>query len=447
MKSKNVREVALETLLAIEKNQAYSNLLLNKMIEKYQLSSKDVGLLTEIVYGTIQRRDTLDYYLRPFLKKANKLEVWVKVLLRLSLYQMLYLDRVPDRAAIYEAVEIAKRRGHKGIASMVNGVLRAIQREGVPSLEEIADRVERLAVETSHPLWLVRRWVEQFGFEEARKMCETNLLPPEQTARINISRITVNEAIDRLREEGIEVTCGNVVPEAVKSKKGNLAHTTTYKEGYLTIQDESSMLVAKALGVKENERILDSCAAPGGKSTHIAELMYNTGQVISLDIHDHKINLIQEQAERLQLHNIDAQVLDSRKVMERFAEETFDKILVDAPCSGFGVLRRKPDIKYAKKENDIFELSKVQRDILEAVAPLLKKGGTLVYSTCTIDEEENEKIIEEFLRRHPEFEIDETMRERLPEKVKPYVKNGQLQILPHYFGTDGFFIAALRKKV
>jgi 16S rRNA (cytosine967-C5)-methyltransferase len=447
MKSKNVREVALEALLAIEKNQAYSNLLLNKMIEKYQLSSKDVGLLTEMVYGTIQRRDTLDYYLRPFLKKANKLEVWVKVLLRLSLYQMLYLDRVPDRAAIYEAVEIAKRRGHKGIASMVNGVLRAIQREGVPSLEEIADRVERLAVETSHPLWLVRRWVEQFGFEEARKMCETNLLPPEQTARINISRITVNEAIDRLREEGIEVTCGNVVPEAVKSKKGNLAHTTTYKEGYLTIQDESSMLVAKALGVKENERVLDSCAAPGGKSTHIAELMYNTGQVISLDIHDHKIKLIQEQAERLKLHNIDAQVLDSRKVMERFAEETFDKILVDAPCSGFGVLRRKPDIKYAKKENDIFELSKVQRDILEAVAPLLKKGGTLVYSTCTIDEEENEKIIEEFLRRHPEFEMDETMGERLPEKVKPYVKNGQLQILPHYFGTDGFFIAALRKKV
>ncbi|HZG61143.1 MAG TPA: 16S rRNA (cytosine(967)-C(5))-methyltransferase RsmB [Anoxybacillus sp.] len=447
MKGKNVREVALETLLAIEKNQAYSNLLLNKMIEKHQLSSKDVGLLTEIVYGTIQRRDTLDYFLRPFLKKPSKLEVWVKVLLRLSLYQMLYLDRVPDRAAIYEAVEIAKKRGHKGIASMVNGVLRAIQREGVPSLEQIADPVERLAVETSHPLWLVKRWVKQFGMDEARKMCETNLLPPEQTARVNITRATIDETIERLRQEGVEVAGGDVAPEAIKAEKGNLAHTLAYKEGYLTIQDESSMLVAKALGVKENERVLDSCAAPGGKSTHIAELMHNTGQVVSLDIHDHKVKLIQEQAERLHLTNIQTKVLDSRKVNEYFEKETFDKILVDAPCTGFGVLRRKPDIKYVKTENDIRQLAKIQREILDAVAPLLKKGGILVYSTCTVDQEENSDVVKDFLEHHPEFVMDETMKERLPKKVQPYVKNGQLQILPHYFGSDGFFIATLRKKV
>jgi 16S rRNA (cytosine967-C5)-methyltransferase len=447
MKNKNVREVALETLLAIEKNQAYSNLLLNKMIEKHQLSSKDVGLLTEIVYGTIQRRDTLDYFLSPFLKKSSKLEVWVKVLLRLSLYQMLYLDRVPDRAAIYEAVEIAKKRGHKGIASMVNGVLRAVQREGVPSLEKIADPVERLAVETSHPIWLVKRWVKQFGMDEARKMCETNLLPPEQTARVNIARITVEEAIERLRQEGVEVTNGDVAPEAIKAVKGNLAHTLAYKEGYLTIQDESSMLVAKALGAKENEYVLDSCAAPGGKSTHIAELMHNTGQVVSLDIHDHKVKLIQEQAERLHLTNIQTKVLDSRKVSEYFEKESFDKILVDAPCTGFGVLRRKPDIKYAKTENDIRQLAKIQREILAAVAPLLKKGGILVYSTCTIDQEENSDVIEDFLRHHPQFNLDETLKERLPEKVQPYVSEGNLQILPHYFGSDGFFIASLRKKV
>jgi 16S rRNA (cytosine967-C5)-methyltransferase len=447
MKNKNVREVALETLLAIEKNQAYSNLLLNKMIEKHQLSSKDVGLLTEIVYGTIQRRDTLDYFLSPFLKKSSKLEVWVKVLLRLSLYQMLYLDRVPDRAAIYEAVEIVKKRGHKGIASMVNGVLRAVQREGVPSLEKIADPVERLAVETSHPIWLVKRWVKQFGMDEARKMCETNLLPPEQTARVNIARITVEEAIERLRQEEVEVTNGDVAPEAIKAVKGNLAHTLAYKEGYLTIQDESSMLVAKALGAKENEYVLDSCAAPGGKSTHIAELMHNTGQVVSLDIHDHKVKLIQEQAERLHLTNIQTKVLDSRKVSEYFEKESFDKILVDAPCTGFGVLRRKPDIKYAKTENDIRQLAKIQREILAAVAPLLKKGGILVYSTCTIDQEENSDVIEDFLRHHPQFNLDETLKERLPEKVRPYVSEGKLQILPHYFGSDGFFIASLRKKV
>jgi 16S rRNA (cytosine967-C5)-methyltransferase len=192
---------------------------------------------------------------------------------------------------------------------------------------------------------------------------------------------------------------------------------------------------------------LDSCAAPGGKSTHIAELMHNTGQVVSLDIHDHKVKLIQEQAERLHLTNIQTKVLDSRKVSEYFEKESFDKILVDAPCTGFGVLRRKPDIKYAKTENDIRQLAKIQREILAAVAPLLKKGGILVYSTCTIDQEENSDVIEDFLRHHPQFNLDETLKERLPEKVRPYVSEGKLQILPHYFGSDGFFIASLRKKV
>jgi 16S rRNA (cytosine967-C5)-methyltransferase len=447
MKTKNVREVALETLLAIEEKEAYSNLLLNKMIETHRLSEKDTGLLTEIVYGTIQRRDTLDYYLRPFLKKARKLHTWVKVLLRLSLYQMMYLDRIPDRAIIFEAVEIAKKRGHQGIASMVNGVLRTVQREGVPSLDAIVDDIERLAVETSHPLWLVKRWVDQYGIEETRNMCETNLLAPKQTARVNTARTKVEQVIHQLEQEGVEVVRGEVAEEAIKAKKGNLARTQTFQEGYITIQDESSMLVAKALGVREHDRVLDSCAAPGGKSTHIAELMNNTGQVVSLDIHEHKVKLIEEQAKRLRLTNIATHVLDSRNVANYFADETFDKILVDAPCSGFGVIRRKPDIKYAKTEADIPTLAKLQLEILTAAAPLLKKGGTLVYSTCTIDEEENGDVIAEFLSRHPEFIVDETLKERLPEKVRPYVNNGQLRLLPHYFDSDGFFIASLRKKV
>ncbi len=447
MKTKNVREVALETLLAIEEKEAYSNLLLNKMIETHRLSEKDTGLLTEIVYGTIQRRDTLDYYLRPFLKKARKLHTWVKVLLRLSLYQMMYLDRIPDRAIIFEAVEIAKKRGHQGIASMVNGVLRTVQREGVPSLDAIVDDIERLAVETSHPLWLVKRWVDQYGIEETRNMCETNLLAPKQTARVNTARTKVEQVIHQLEQEGVEVVRGEVAEEAIKAKKGNLARTQTFQEGYITIQDESSMLVAKALGVREHDRVLDSCAAPGGKSTHIAELMNNTGQVVSLDIHEHKVKLIEEQAKRLRLTNIATHVLDSRNVANYFADETFDKILVDAPCSGSGVIRRKPDIKYAKTEADIPTLAKLQLEILTAAAPLLKKGGTLVYSTCTIDEEENGDVIAEFLSRHPEFIVDETLKERLPEKVRPYVNNGQLRLLPHYFDSDGFFIASLRKKV
>lgn len=447
MRTKNVREVALETLLAVEEKEAYSNLLLNNMIQTYRLPKKDVGLLTEIVYGTIQRRDTLDYYLRPFIKKARKLQTWVKVLLRLSLYQMIYLDRIPDRAAIFEAVEIAKKRGHQGIASMVNGVLRAIQREGVPSLDTIVDDIERLAVATSHPYWLVKRWVNQYGIEETKKMCETNLHAPKQTARVNTVRTTVEQVIHTLEQEGVEVARGEIVEEAIQAKKGNLAHTQVFQKGLITIQDESSMLVARALGVHEHEQVLDSCAAPGGKSTHIAELMNNTGRVVSLDIHEHKVKLIEEQAKRLQLTNIVTHVLDSRRVTDYFAEETFDKILVDAPCSGFGVVRRKPDIKYAKTEADIPALATLQFEILRAVAPLLKKGGTLVYSTCTVDEEENGAVIRQFLQQHPEFILDETLKERLPKKVQPYVHDGQLHLLPHYFGSDGFFIASLRKKV
>ncbi|MEH7382473.1 16S rRNA (cytosine(967)-C(5))-methyltransferase RsmB [Bacillus sp. JJ1533] len=447
MAKSNVRNVALEILLQIEKNQAYSNLLLNQMIKKHEVNGKDVGLLTEIVYGTLQRRDTLDFYLAPFLKKSKKLDQWVRILLRLSLYQMVYLDRVPERAIFFEAVEIAKKRGHKGTASLVNGVLRSIQREGLPSLEQIKDEVERLAIETSHPIWLVKRWIQHIGFEETRKMCEVNCTPPEQTARVNKAVITKEELIQMLKDEGIEAEKGSVSVDAIKAVRGNLAHSKAFKEGYLTIQDESSMLVARALGVEKGDQILDSCAAPGGKTTHIAELLNNTGKVFSQDLHEHKIKLINEAVNRLGLKNVETKALDSRKAREVFESQSFDKILVDAPCSGFGVIRRKPDIKYSKAASDNENLAKIQLDILTEVSSLLKKDGILVYSTCTIDYEENEGVIKTFLEQNKDFILDETIENYLPEIVKPYIKTGQLQLYPHYFGTDGFYIARLRKQV
>ena len=447
MSKHNVRETALDILVSIEKNQSYSNLLLNKMIEKNNIKGKDIGLLTEMVYGSIQQRDLLDFYVEPFLKNKKKIELWVSILIRLSVYQMLFLDRVPERAIFFEAVEIAKKRGHKGISSMVNGVLRTIQREGVPSLNEILDPTKRLAIETSHPEWLVKRWVEQLGYEETKKMCEINLKPPVQTARVNISRTTVDELLHQLENDGYSVSKGDLSLDSIKSTSGNLVHSTAFKQGLLTIQDESSMLVARALGVSINEKVLDSCAAPGGKTTHIAELLNNTGQVISLDLHEHKVRLIDQQVERLQLSNVTTKALDSRKVKEHFVEESFDKILVDAPCSGFGVIRRKPDIKFAKKESDIENLAKIQLSILQAVSPLLKKGGILVYSTCTIDREENTDIIEKFLSENKDFSYDHSIKERLPERVQPYIEDGQIQIYPQYFETDGFYIASLKKQV
>lgn len=442
---KNVRETAMDLLEAIEKNQSYSNLLLHHSIEKNQLPKKDIGLLTELTYGTLQRRMALDYFLKPFIKNTKKLESWVHHLLRLTLYQMVYLDKIPDRAAIFEAVEIAKKRGHKGIASLVNGVLRSIQREGLPSIEEIGDPIERLSIETSHPEWLVKRWVSQFGFARTKEMVEMNVTAPLQTARINLTKTTRDDCIALLEEEGFQIEKSPIIPEAIRSLKGNLANSQAFKQGFLTIQDESSMLVSYALGVKEHEKVLDACAAPGGKSTHIAEKMDNSGEVISLDLHEHKVKLINDNARRLGLKTIETFALDARLSGEKFSQESFDRILLDAPCSGLGVMRRKPDLKYTKHEEDITRLSGIQHKLLTAVAPLLKKGGILVYSTCTVDKEENEKTVQLFLQENPQFEGDVLFKNRMPEAVQPLITGFDLQIFPQDFGSDGFYMAVLRK--
>ncbi|KGT38208.1 16S rRNA (cytosine(967)-C(5))-methyltransferase RsmB [Weizmannia sp. CD-2023] len=438
---KNVREAALELLEAVEKNESYSNLLLDRYIEKYRFHGPDRALLTEITYGTLQRKQTLDYFLAPFLRK--KIENWVRILLRLSLYQMVYLDKIPDRAIIFEAVEIAKKRGHRGISGMVNGVLRAIQRGGLRSLKEIEDPLERLSVATSHPHWLVARWAEAYGYKTTKEMCEANLIPPLQTARVNLNRASVEEVIEKLEREGFTVERSPVIPEAVRSRKGNLARSACFKEGLFTIQDESSMAVAYALCIQEGQRILDACAAPGGKTTHIAEKLEGTGEVVALDLHPHKVKLVQENAERLGTGQVEAIAMDSRDAGARFEKNTFDRILVDAPCTGFGVLRRKPDIKYAKTVDDIHALKQVQLSILSGVSELLKPDGILVFSTCTVDREENEGTIETFLQEHPEFEPYPL---HVPEAMESCVDGYRMQIFPQDFGGDGFFIASIRKK-
>jgi 16S rRNA (cytosine967-C5)-methyltransferase len=446
-KMKNVRETALELLETIEKNQSYSNLILHHAIEKNKVPKRDVGLLTELVYGTLQRKMTLDFYLAPFLKNPQKLEKWVMHLLRLTLYQIEFLDKVPDHAAIYEAVEIAKKRGHKGISSLVNGVLRSIQRNGLPSISEIADPVERISIETSHPIWLVKRWVDQFGLQKTKEMCELNLTAPTQTARVNLTRISREELLKQLSEEGFSVEPSVIIPESIHGLHGNLASSQAYKHGQLTIQDESSMLVSYALGITEHENILDACAAPGGKTTHIAEKLHGTGSVLSLDLHEHKVKLINDNASRLGLDNIKTKALDSRKLGEYLSNVDFDRILLDAPCSGLGVMRRKPDMKYTKKEEDLSRLQSIQLDLLLAVSRFLKKDGILVYSTCTVDHEENQAVIQTFLEKNPEFEGDLTWKDRMPMAIQPLIQGYDLQIFPQDFGSDGFYIACLRKKV
>lgn len=445
--SKTVRETALDALVQIEKSGSYSNLLLNQLIKKNNLPQKDIGLLTELVYGTLQWKLTLDFYLKPYIKQPKKVDQWVRQLLLLSIYQMAFLDRIPDHAVINEAVNIAKKRGHKGISGMVNGVLRSFQRNGAPDLESINDPIEKLSVQTSHPVWLVTKWAEQFGIETAENICRVNQKRPPLTARINPLKSSREEVMDNLIKQGYQVEPGDLSEDAIKFTEGNIAKIDEFSEGYLSIQDESSMLVARALDIKNDMQVLDSCAAPGGKTTHIGELLNNTGKVYSIDLHKHKVKLIEEQVLRLSLQNVETLAADSRHLQEQFEKERFDRILVDAPCSGFGVIRRKPEIKYTKSQEDSERLAQIQLAILHSVAPLLKPGGKLVYSTCTIDQVENQEVANQFLEGFSDFEVDSSLSERMPEKLKPYVKDGQVQIFPHYFGTDGFYISCFIRKV
>ncbi|HLQ40815.1 MAG TPA: 16S rRNA (cytosine(967)-C(5))-methyltransferase RsmB [Tetragenococcus sp.] len=442
----NVRYAALQALERIEKGGAYSNLLLNDMINKGDFSIKDSHLLTELVYGSLSRKLLLEFYLQPFIAQAKKIDNWVRLLLELSLYQMLYLDRVPDHAVINEAVEIAKKRGNVGISKFVNGVLRNIQRQGVPKTSLIKDPIKRLATEISLPQWLTRKLVAQIGQKETKKLGLALFTPSHVSIRIDERRISRQEAINVLAAEGIKANKSPLSPCGLFALKGSAVKSSLFKNGLATLQDETSMLVAPILQIEKSNQVLDACAAPGGKTTHIATYLSAAagGKVVALDLHQHKVQLIKENARRLHLTQVvDSRRLDARQVAALFSPATFDRILVDAPCSGLGLMRRKPDIRYTKQPDDFKRLAALQLEILTSIAPTLKVGGRLVYSTCTIFPEENQQVVKEFLRQHPEFEllpvpVSANLRESLSDQM--------LTIYPHQYNTDGFFISCLRKK-
>ncbi len=437
------RYLAVEILTRVFKQGSYSNLALNQTITKYQLDKRDAHLLTTLVYGVIQRQLTLRYWLKPFIKKPAKLEAWVEVLFLVAIYQLEYLDKIPKRAVFNESIEIAKVRGHEGVRRFVTGVLHEIERQGLRSTALIADETERLSIEASCPLWLVEKLIGEVGLVKARSILASINQAPEQTVRVNTKLVSPTQAREKLQAEGFEVATSPVTPLALRVSGGFVPASHTFKAGEVIVQDESAMLAVESMAIAGPEQVLDACAAPGGKTTQIA-MGLTTGTVVALDIHKHKVKLIAENAKRAQVSNlVTPQQLDARMVATEFKEGQFDKVLVDAPCSGLGLLRRKPEIKYSKSEEDSQNLSKIQLAILDAVAASVKEGGYLTYSTCTILSQENQRVVTAFLAKHPEFEQVKT---KTAYNLKADRQELGLTIYPDDYLSDGFFIANLQKK-
>ncbi|MBY7143684.1 16S rRNA (cytosine(967)-C(5))-methyltransferase RsmB [Virgibacillus sp. NKC19-3] len=447
MSNFHLRNAILDLLLRVEKDHGFSHLLIDHELKSGNVSPQDERLLTEIFYGTIQRKITLDYYLESVVDSTKKLESWVRELLRMSVYQMTFLNKVPDHAIIHEAVGIAKQRGHKGVASFVNGVLRNMQRKGVPDTTSITNYAKRLAIETSHPEWMVERWISFYGYQTTKEMCEANLSRKHHSVRIQPLRITLDKAMKRLEEHGFQVRPSPFSSQGIIIDEGNILKTDLFREGYVTVQDQSSMLVAEMLHVSPGMHVLDACSAPGGKATHIAEIMQNQGMIHAYDLHQKKVKQIDKKASERKLSIINAKKGDARNLQEEHEPESFDRILIDAPCSGLGVIRGKPEIKYDKQEADIHRLATIQLDILESVSPLLRKEGLFVYSTCTVDREENQHVVRNFLKRNTDYKIDTHFFEELPANVQGSqgITEYGLQLFPQTCQTDGFFITRLKK--
>ena len=432
-KVETARNLALAVLEDVFVNQAYSNIALNKHLKGSQLSAADKGLVTEIVYGTVARKLTLEWYLSHFIQDRDKLDNWLYVLLLMSVYQVRFLDKVPDHAVVNEAVELAKAR-KKGSEKLVNAVLRRILREGWPDIETIKRKNKRDSIAYSLPVWLVSKLKEEYGEGRAQAIFDSLLV--RNKASIRVTDLSRKEEIKAV----LEASDSPLAASGLVKEQGHFAGHDLFLEGAITIQDESSQLVAPTLDLQGDEEVLDACAAPGGKTAHMASYL-TSGKVTALDLYDHKLDLIQENAQRLGVADrVQTQKLDARKVHEFFGKGSFDKILVDAPCSGIGLLRRKPDIKYNKETADFASLQQIQLEILGSVCQTLRKGGIITYSTCTIVSEENFHVVEAFLESHPEFE-----QVKLEHECKDILKDGCILITPELYGSDGFFISQFRK--
>lgn len=422
------RSVCLTSLIKVLTKNSYSSLSFGQELERAQLKSADRRLATRIFYGTIQYQLYLDYQLQGLVKTQIK-EDYLRPLLLMSFYQLEFMDKIPQSAVLDEANKLAKQFGrrHSNGFRIVNGILRSFLRRGAV-LPKQSDHVKYMSVKYSFPVWLVEYLVENFGEEAAVANMASCNAAPYNCVRVK-KGVDKEAAIASLEKEGYGVKDSPLSPVSLRLTGGSGAGSKLFKEGQITIQDEAAALPVQAFSWRGAERVLDACAAPGGKTEQIAEQL-DSGQVVALDLHAKKLGLIKQNAERMgQALKVKTFALDARKAGEKFEDQSFDKILVDAPCSGLGLLRRKPEIRYSKSKQDLTNLSKIQLGILEAVWPLLQKGGELVYSTCTISQEEDEQVVKSFLANHHDAALAVSRK-----------------ILPADCGSDGFFIAKFARR-
>lgn len=439
------REIALKALYKIEKEDAYSNIALNQVLkENKNIDERDVGLISELVYGTITWKLTLDEIIKKYSNiKLKKISVWILNILRMGIYQIIFLDKIPKSAAVNESVNLAKRYGHKSSSNFVNAILRKVSVNDYKELEEIKDDKERISKTTSMPMWIIEELLKQKDIKEVEEICKNSNLKPNTTIRINKLKTNKKELEEKLLKRKIEYLEGSLEDFFVLKKVKNIENIDLFKEGFFTVQDEGAGLIVDVLAPRENEYILDACSSPGGKTTYIAEKMKNKGKIEAWDIHEHRVKLVQNAAKRLGINIIQAKTQDATEFNQDLVGK-FDKILLDVPCLGLGVIKRKPDIKWKRKKEDIEEITKIQKAILDNCSKYLKKNGELVYSTCSILKEENEDIIERFLKENLDFKICKENEKNYENIVIFGEKDKYINIYPSN-ENDGFFICKLRK--
>ena len=436
-----VRELAMQVLQKVHVEGAYANVALAETLREIKLMERDRRFLTELVYGVVKAGESLDYRIGKYVADIRKAQPAIRELLRLGFYQIFLMDRVPPSAACDTAVELAKKHGRRGADSFVNGVLRAALREPERAALPDGRNAHALALRTWHPKWLVERWMRAYGYERTEELCRCNNTSAPLSVRVNTLRTNRPALMEQLTAAGAQVRASAWVPDGiVLGTHGALDELAPLRMGLAQVQDESSMLVAHVLAPEPGMMVIDACAAPGGKTTHIAQRMENRGRILAFDIYEEKIRRIERNAQRLGISIMEAQMCDARAIGAVYAGQA-DRVLVDAPCSGLGVLRRKPDARWKKSPEDVKTLPPLQRAILASAAEAVKKGGILVYSTCTMEECENAAIVENFLRTHTDFVLEETGGFLPVQKTTEHM----VQIMPETDGPDGFFIARMRR--